>query len=53
VTFAPGATYARVQVLVHGDTAHESAETIPVLLSNSVGAPISRASGTISITNDD
>jgi Calx-beta domain len=53
VTFAPGAAYARVQVTIHPDTDAEGAETIPIVLSNAVGAPIARPIGTISITNDD
>ena len=53
VTFAPGATYARVQVLVHPDTIHEGTETIPIVLSNSVGAPIAKSTGTIAISDDD
>ena len=53
VTFAAGVTYARVQVTIHPDTSHEGAETIPIVLSNSVGAPVVRPVGTISITDDD
>ena len=53
VTFAPGTAYARVQVLVHSDKVHEGTETIPIVLSNAVGAPIARPTGTISITDDD
>jgi hypothetical protein len=52
-TFAPGAAYARVQVVVHADTDDETNETIRIVLSNSVGAPISKPLGTISITDDD
>jgi len=53
VTFNPTVTYMRIQVLVHADTDTEGAETIPIVLSNSVGAPIARPTGTISIANDD
>jgi hypothetical protein len=53
ITFAPGAAYARVQVTVHPDTSDEPTETIPIVLSNSVGAPIVRAVGTISVADDD
>jgi hypothetical protein len=53
LTFAPGVTYARVQVTIHADASAEGAETIPIVLSNAVGAPVTRAVGTISISNDD
>ena len=53
VTFNPTVTYMRIQVLIHADTDAEGAETIPIVLSNSVGAPIARPTGTISIANDD
>jgi hypothetical protein len=53
ITFAPGAAYARVQVTVHADGGDEANETIPIVLSNPVGAPIANGVGTISITDDD
>nr|MCW1957125.1 glycosyl hydrolase family 18 protein [Mycobacterium sp.] len=53
LTFAPGVTSQTVNVAVTGDTAVESSETFTVTLANPVGASLSTATATGTITNDD
>jgi hypothetical protein len=53
LTFASGDVTQQITVLVNGDTTVESDEAFTVHLSNVVGASISDADGTGTITNDD
>ncbi|BCM88343.1 levanase [Abditibacteriota bacterium] len=53
LTFAAGQTSATVAVVIKGDTTNEANETFFLNLSGAVGATISRAQGTGTITNDD
>jgi YVTN family beta-propeller protein len=53
VTFAAGETTKTVSVDVTGDTAVEKNETFNLVLSASVGATLSDASGAATIVNDD
>jgi hypothetical protein len=54
-TFAipPGTTVKRLPVVVRGDTTVEPNETLTVILTNPVGATISKAAGVGTIVNDD
>jgi len=53
VTFAPGSTTAQISVTVLGDGLWESNESFLVNLSSAVGLTIARATGTITIVDDD
>ena len=53
LTYAPGQTNKQITILVNGDTAIETNETVTVNLSNPTNATITTASGTATITNDD
>jgi hypothetical protein len=53
LTFAPGTTTQQVNVAVIGDTAVEPDETFTVTLANPVGATLTTATATGTITNDD
>ena len=53
VTFAAGVTTATINVTINGDTTYEPDERFTVTLSNPQGMTISRATATVTITNDD
>ena len=53
VTFAAGETSKTVNVVINGDAAVESDETLTLTLSSPSGATIAAASATGTITNDD
>lgn len=53
LTFAPGQTKARVGVMIKGDALDEPDETLFVDLSQSSGATIARARGTLTIIDSD
>jgi Subtilase family/Calx-beta domain len=53
LTFAPGVTSQPFTVTVNGDTAIEPSETFSVNLANPSGAPIGKAQGVGTITDDD
>jgi hypothetical protein len=53
VTFKPGSTTQKVTISIIGDKTVESNETFTVVLSNSVNAGLSKATGTGMILNDD
>jgi hypothetical protein len=53
LTFAPGETSKTIDVLVKGDTAIESDETLTVGLSNPVNSEVTDGSATGTIKNDD
>jgi Calx-beta domain-containing protein len=53
LTISAGATTGTVSVLVNGDVAYESNETLSLLLSNPVGATIGDGVAQGTITNDD
>jgi hypothetical protein len=53
VSFAPGQTSRQIDVLVTGDTKVEPNETFAIVLSNPQNATLAKATGTITISNDD
>ena len=53
LTFTPGQTARNFDVTIRGDLTREANETFQVVLSNAAGAPISDASATGTISNDD
>lgn len=53
VSFAPGVTSAKVDVVVLADTVVEPTETFTVELANPAGASLGAATATATITNDD
>jgi hypothetical protein len=53
VTFAPGETQKTLLVQVLGDLAPEANETFTVSLSSPLGASLGRATGTVTIVDDD
>jgi large repetitive protein len=53
LTFPPGATTRIVTIPVRGDTTPEADETFTVTLSGATNATVSRATGTVTILNDD
>jgi chitinase len=53
LTFAAGATSAKVSVTVRGDTRVEPNETVSMNLSAPVNATLAKGTGILTITNDD
>ena len=53
LTFAPGETSKRINILINGDTVIEANETFFVLLSNAANATIARGRGMGTVINDD
>lgn len=53
LTFSSGDTAKTIDITINGDTKVEATETFTVHLSNSSGANIAVADGTVTITNDD
>ncbi|HEX8171501.1 MAG TPA: Ig-like domain repeat protein [Thermoanaerobaculia bacterium] len=53
LTFAPGQTNAQIAVTIRGDAIIEGDETFSIDLSAPAGAALRRASGTVTILNDD
>ena len=53
LTFAPGETEKTLAVSLLGDTRIESDETFSLVLSNPRGATLEKATGTVTIRNDD
>lgn len=53
LTFAPGETSKTVTVVVKGDTTFEANETFVLELDNPSGAPVTKAQGVGTITDDD
>lgn len=53
VTFAAGQTKKTIAVAIKGDTLHEPSESFSVVLSGPVGASLGKATGTVTIQDND